>query len=290
MGGYYIVTGGNRGIGLSICRGLSALGGEVVLVCRDVAQGEGAVASFPGPGGGRVVQGDLGSLDGAKALGEALLALDRPIAALIHNAGIWPTARILSPEGFEESFVVNHLSPLLLNHLLFDRLATDGARVVQMTAGLYVAGRYDAEKTPTGADFSQLRTYATTKLANLLATLSLAERWGGRVPIHGVHPGVIRTGLGSMEGPLGWLLALVKRLWKTPEYGARAPIFLATDQGLARRTGLYFNEMAEAPLEGPALDGGLRAMVWDQAVALIKPHLPKVVPLEPSTEPVPTHP
>ena len=70
--------------------------------------------------------------------------------------------------GLEQAFVTNHLAPFLLNHELEPLLVASGARVVQVSAGLYVKGRADPARTPTGLDFHPVRTYADTKLCNLL--------------------------------------------------------------------------------------------------------------------------
>jgi NAD(P)-dependent dehydrogenase (short-subunit alcohol dehydrogenase family) len=73
--------------------------------------------------------------------------------------------------------------------------------VVQVSAGLYVKGRADLGRTPTGLDFHPVRTYADTKLCNLLLVPRFAERWRhAAVIINAVHPGVIRTGLGTAGG------------------------------------------------------------------------------------------
>lgn len=162
----------------------------------------------------------------------ATLRLKRPPDLLVHVAGVWPSEKVLTVDGLEQAFVVNHLAPFLLNHLLEAHL-TSAARVVQVSAGLAVKGRIDLTRTPTGEDFSALRTYATTKLCNLALTARWAERLTPRnVTYNAIHPGVIRTGLGDRSDPVGWLLRLIKRGWKSPTEGARGVLRLATDEAL----------------------------------------------------------
>jgi NAD(P)-dependent dehydrogenase (short-subunit alcohol dehydrogenase family) len=264
----YIVTGGTRGIGAAVAAQLVGEGREVAVVGRDLAAARSVAESLNRSGSGRAVavEGELGSVAGAKAAAGRLGELG-PIAALIHNAGLWPRARALNRDELEASFVVNHLAPWILNRLLHTRLLASGARVVQVSAGLFVAGRVDLRRTPTGEDFSALRTYADTKRANVLASRWLAARWG--VSLSLVHPGVVRTGLGeSGGGLLDLLMRPVKALWLSPSEGARGPCRLATDPALAGRGGLWYDRLDERPWPAAAEDDALGEALAQQADAL----------------------
>ncbi|MEZ7127464.1 SDR family NAD(P)-dependent oxidoreductase [Nonomuraea sp. AD125B] len=254
-----VVTGGNRGIGHAVCARLAADGYKVLLVARDPVRGRRAAAALAGDV--ECVPGDLTTVASVRRLAEDLRTRCPRVEVLVHNAGLWPSRRVLTGDGLEESFAVNHLAPFLLNHLLEDRLE----RVVQVSAGIYVKGRAEPGRTAVGADFSSLRTYADTKLCNLLTVPLFAERWRDRgITIDAVHPGVIRTGLGDRGGPLGWLLKAAKRKWATPEEGAAPVAALARDTG----TGRYFDQTREVPLEGPAADRDLARRIWDEAEEL----------------------
>ncbi|MGW4407814.1 SDR family NAD(P)-dependent oxidoreductase [Nonomuraea sp. NPDC004702] len=254
-----VVTGGNRGIGYAVCERLAGDGHTVLLVARDAERGRQAAARIGGDV--QAVAGDLTTAESVRRLAADLLDRCPRIDVLVHNAGLWPARRVLTEDGLEESFAVNHLAPFLLNHLLEDRLG----RVVQVTAGLYVKGRAEPGRTAVGAAFSPMRTYADTKLCNLLTVPLFAERWRtAGITIDAVHPGVIRTGLGDRRGPLGWLLKAAKRSWAAPEEGARHVVSLTGDAG----TGRYFDQDRQVPLQGPALDADLARRVWDEAEAL----------------------
>ncbi|MEU4540010.1 SDR family NAD(P)-dependent oxidoreductase [Streptosporangium sp. NPDC023825] len=252
-----VITGANRGIGLATAEEFARRGHRVVLVARNPAAANEAARL-----GAELVTGDLSTLKGVRAAAEALAGTCPRLDVLVHNAGIWPSARRLTEDGFEESFAVNHLAPFLLNHLLEDRLD----RVVQVTAGLYAMGRADPARTPAGADFSAVRTYADTKLCNLALMPLWAERWKGRdVTIDAVHPGVIRTGLGDRGGPVGLLLKAAKLLWKAPADGAAPVVRLALDR---TGTGRYFDVDRETPLAAAAADPVLAERLWAQAAEL----------------------
>ena len=47
---------------------------------------------------------------------------------------------------------------------------------VMASPKIYVNGKLDMARTPYGLDFSRIRTYADSKLCNMLFTLELARR------------------------------------------------------------------------------------------------------------------
>jgi len=269
-----VVTGANRGIGYAVAERLLRDGCEVVVVARDRERGRAAVASLAtaaASGGGRVrlVRGDLGSVRAVRETAEELRRACPRIDVLIHNAGLWPSRRVLGEDGLEQAFVVNHLAPFLLNHELEPLLTASRARVVQVSAGLYVKGQADPDRTPTGLDFHPIRTYADTKLCNVLLMPRFAERWqDSGVTINAVHPGVIRTGLGDRGGLVGLLLKAAKLLWKKPAEGAGPVVRLATGTETAGLTGRYFHEYEEQALVPPAADAALAERLWAQALEL----------------------
>ncbi|MGW4498881.1 SDR family NAD(P)-dependent oxidoreductase [Micromonospora sp. NPDC004336] len=262
-----VVTGANRGIGFAVATRLVRQGCRVVLVTRDRVRGEQAVAALTaspdGAGGSaELVVGDLSVLSSVRAVAAELRDRCERIDVLVHNAGVWPTRLVRTEDGYEESFAVNHLAPFLLNHLSAERLG----RVVQVSAGLYVRGRVDPDRTPRGEDFHRMRTYCDTKLANLLTVPLFAEHWkNSGVTIDAVHPGVVRTGLGDPGGLPGLLLKAVKRRWEAPAVGAARVVRLAFAPG--EESGRYFDGDRQVPLAPVADDPVLARRLWDQGLA-----------------------
>lgn len=255
-----VVTGANRGIGRAVAEALDARGFRVMLVGRDAAGLEAARVSLRGPA--EVVIGDLGCLSGVRAVARELLDRARTLDVLVHNAGLWPSRRERNEDGLERAFAVNHVAPFVLNHLLEERLRESRTRVIGVSAGLHVKGRVDLERTPIGDDFHPILTYATTKLCNLLMMPLWAERWSSGPTIASVHPGVIRTGLGDRPGMLGAVLSLAKRLWASPEEGARNVVRLVDQPG----TGRYFHLDQEAPFTRD--DRALARALWDRTAKI----------------------
>lgn len=269
-----VVTGGNRGIGYEIVKGLAAEGAKVVLVSRDAQRGQAAVdqisAEHP-QANLTLLQGDLGSIASVRQLANDLLAQCPTIDVLVNNAGLWPTKKRLNEDGLEMAFMVNFLAPFLLSHLLKERLiASAPARIVHVNAGLYVRGKVDLQKTPVGADFGRIQTYCNTKLCGVLTLAQEAAMFEQHaVTVNMVHPGVVNTDLGQMGGVLGWLMKQIKRSWMTPQQGAVAPIWLATAPELADTTGQYFDEKERSPLNATAQNDALSHDLWQWAMQKI---------------------
>jgi NAD(P)-dependent dehydrogenase (short-subunit alcohol dehydrogenase family) len=119
----------------------------------------------------------------------------RTSTSLPTNAGALFASRMETPEGFEQTFALNHLAPFLLTNLLRDRLA--GGRVVTTASGAHRSGRLDLDDLQSEKSYSA-RVYGTSKLCNVLFTRELARR-APELHANCFHPGVVRTGFAKNE-------------------------------------------------------------------------------------------
>src|SRR5882724_5684915 len=85
-----LVTGGNRGIGLEVCRQLAARGFHVVLTARDPLKAEAAARTIRTAGAGSVTAAPLDVTDpgSISALADDLAARALPVDVLVNNAAI----------------------------------------------------------------------------------------------------------------------------------------------------------------------------------------------------------
>jgi NAD(P)-dependent dehydrogenase (short-subunit alcohol dehydrogenase family) len=232
-----LVTGATDGIGLATAVALGAAGARVIVHGRTLDKARRAQDHVARATGARVVAvfGDLASLGEVVALAEQVLAEAPALHALVHNAGVFAKERVLSNDGIELTFAVNHLAPFLLTHRVLPALRAAGrARhiVVSSVAHCRAQPRWDDIELEKG--YSGYAAYAQSKLFNVMFAFAMARRLSrDGITSNALHPGVItskllREGFG-VDGD-------------TPDNGARTSVKLALDPALERTTGTYFSD------------------------------------------------
>jgi NAD(P)-dependent dehydrogenase (short-subunit alcohol dehydrogenase family) len=240
-----VITGANTGLGYETAAALAAKGAHVVLAVRNLDKGKEAADRITNatPGAGVAVQElDLTSLESVRAAAEQLKSNHDAIDLLINNAGVMFTPRSTTKDGFELQFGTNHLGHFAFTGLLLDRvLAAKGSRVVTVSSQghRFVRGiRFDDIQWER--DYSRVRAYGQSKLANLLFTYELQRRLAGTNTIAvAAHPGGSRTELTRNLPPLiGAATRLVEPLFQAADMGALPTLRGATDSGVLG--GQYF--------------------------------------------------
>jgi retinol dehydrogenase 12 len=261
-----VVTGATSGIGKAAATALAGMGAQVVLVGRDRGRAE-ATAAQVGSVGTRppiVDIADFAAMDQVRALAGRLAALDR-IDVLINNAGLVLGERRGTPDGFEHVFAVNHLAPFLLTNLLLPKLtASAPARVITVSSDAHSAARLDLDDPNLEHGWDSWRSYANSKLANILFTRELARRLHGTgVTANCAHPGVVRTGFGREARPLLRLgVTLARPFLLSPERGADTIVYLASSPDVADEAGGYYVKRQRREPSVAARDDAAARKLW----------------------------
>jgi NAD(P)-dependent dehydrogenase (short-subunit alcohol dehydrogenase family) len=184
-----LVTGGSRGLGERIARGLAARGARVALVARHGDELGRVVEAIRSAGGvAHGIVADVGDKRSAHAIAAAAAAVVGDVDLLVHNAstlGHVPLRPLLETdcEALEEALAVNVVGPLRLTKLLAGPMVLRGrGLVVQVTSDASVApypgwGAYGASKA------------ALEHMGRILG----AELDGTGVRVVSVDPGEMRT-------------------------------------------------------------------------------------------------
>ncbi len=215
-----LVTGGNRSIGLEVCRQLARAGLRVLLGSRDEAAGEAAAASLRGEGFDVTVLpldvADEASIEKAMArVAETVGRLD----VLVNNAGVSLDRRAEpSPgrTGFEDVGVdavratleTNLYGPYRLVQLALPLMRRSGyGRIVNVSSGM-------GQLSDMNGGFP---AYRISKAGlNVLTRVVADEQLGTGIKINSACPGWVRTGMGGPSAP------------RTVEEGADTIVWLAT--------------------------------------------------------------
>jgi len=181
-----LVTGGGRGIGLMIARGLVRAGVRVVIASRKAADLEAATAELSAFGECEAVPADLSTPDGARALAEEVRARLPTLHIVVNNAGAtWGAPLEEFPaSGWDRVIHTNvegifHLTVALLPALRAAAGAEDPARVINI-------GSIDGLRVPFAENYS----YSASKAAVHMLTRHLAKRLAGEhITVNAIAPG-----------------------------------------------------------------------------------------------------
>ena len=190
-----VITGANTGLGYETAAALAAKGAHVVLAVRNLEKGKAAadLITRATPGASVAIQElDLTSLDSIRTAADELRSDHESIDLLINNAGVMMTPKSTTKDGFELQFGTNHLGHFALTNLLLDRvLAAPGSRIVTVSSvGHRFARAIRFDDLQWERDYSRIRAYGQSKLANLMFTYELQRRLRGTDTIAvAAHPG-----------------------------------------------------------------------------------------------------
>lgn len=199
-----VVTGATGGIGHWIALGLALSGARVVLVGRDRARDEAAVAWIAAQvpcAETELLLVDLSYLAAAHLIGERHPRID----VLVNNASIFATRGVQTAEEFDHVLATNHLSPFLLTQALLLALsAARLARVVNVGSSTTDRARLNPDALVVGR-LSMMRSYAQSKLAMILTTFAPEERLAGSgVTANVVHPGMVAPAWSAPAARSAW--------------------------------------------------------------------------------------
>ena len=181
-----LVTGGSRGIGMMIARGLVVAGANVIVSSRKQADIEAAAAELKKLGSCEAIVGDVSTPDGAGELARATRELFPSLDILVNNAGaVWGAPLDEFPaSGWDRTMHTNvegvfHLTVGLLDALRASASPDDPARVINI-------GSIDGIRTPAMENYS----YSASKAAVHMLTRHLAKRLAGEhVTVNAIAPG-----------------------------------------------------------------------------------------------------
>ncbi|HEY1516438.1 MAG TPA: SDR family oxidoreductase [Solirubrobacteraceae bacterium] len=240
-----LVTGGGRGIGLMMARGLVQAGVRVVIASRKAEDLEAAAAELRGSGECEAIPADLSTPDGAGALAEAVRARFDALHILVNNSGAtWGAPLEEFPaSGWDRVIHTNlegifHLTVALLPALRAAATADDPARVINI-------GSIDGIRVPLAENYS----YSASKAAVHMLTRHLARRLAAEhITVNAIAPGPFQSKMMAFMLDTPEKLAEVERQVPLgrigrPDDAAGLTLFLAS------RAGSYLTG-AVIPLDG----------------------------------------
>lgn len=222
-----LITGGGRGIGAGIARGLAEAGASVVVVARTRADVDGVAAQIEKSGGRAVaLVADVTSLDSLPGVIDRTVGAYGGLDILVNNAGgeVSPAFLDTRVDHIAEAVHFNVSVPFELSRLAVPfLLERPGASIVNISS------------VATLVSVRGSLAHHTAKAAESQLTLSMAADLGPRIRVNAILPGAIETEalrhyLTEKDDSLRETLVARTRMERlgTPDDVASAAIFLSS--------------------------------------------------------------
>ena len=273
-----ILTGATRGIGQAAAIELARRGAEVALVGRDAERVR--ETAERGARGGRRRAACTSTSPTSR--GWTRCAGWPPSCSSATRASTCsPTtparcsrSRHVTPDGFEQTFALNHLAPFLLTNLLRDRLVESRARVVTTSSDAHRGGVLDLDDLQSehgrfrpGARLRHEQALQHPLHARAAAPPSPSSR------ANCFHPGVIRTGFGKNDGALVAHQPDPRRRRSCARRRAARGRWCGSRSTRRRRSSAARTSRRSKPVapSAQAQDDALAAALWERSEALTAP-------------------
>ena len=249
-----IVTGGNSGIGKSLCLGLAKRGATVYLACRNVSKGQEVASEIIDACGEasskriHVVELDTSLLASVRAFAKSWSS--KQLDILVHNAGIGAVpsnGSEATPDGLGTIYATNFAGAYLLTSLLEPSMTSDARVVLTSSVGQYAAdhnrvlrvpGQVPSKDKQQSSPAPDSAFYSDSKFMQVVFVHLLQRRFdsqpGHRIA-HAFSPGYSNTGIFEKIPTVSWwmdvpLMSLkaARVLCQSPEQGAAPGLWLAT--------------------------------------------------------------
>ena len=173
------------------------------------------------------------------------------------------TPHVVTENGFEQQFQVNHLSHFLLFQLLKDLLLASStpsfnSRITVVGSSAHTFGsvrRGDVNFEKREGGYNPIEAYAQSKTANTWMANELDRRYGSKgVHSISVHPGGIETGLQNSHDEASWKMLQqylqmphIRDAMKSVEQGSASVVLAAIGKEYEGVGGFYMEDCGISP-------------------------------------------
>ena len=277
-----LVTGASSGIGYQAGLDFARAGAQVIGVGRDrkrCDQAQECILSLCPDAKITFLVADLASQAQVRGLASQIAGIleashQGRLDVLVNNAGLYMGKRILTGDGIETTFAVNHLAPFLLTYLLLPNLMkTDDSRVITVSSDSHYNTWFIPRVEKKPFFYFGLWAYTVSKLSNILFTRQFNRMMkGSSTQAFAVDPGLVNTDIG-LKGTGGLAQAVWRnrqKIGNSPVRPAKTILYLAETQGLDCVRDVYWHDCAPKKPSAAAHNDKLAKRLWEESCSLCK--------------------
>lgn len=264
-----MVTGATNGIGRITARELARQGARVIGVGRDQHRCEQEAEQIKVETGNPNVEyltADLSIQAQIRQLVEVYQRKYDRLDVLVNNAGGYFQRRMISQDGIEMTFALDHLNYFLLTNLLLEQIkASAPARIVNVSSGAHMGAKMNFADIEFKHGYFGWNAYAQAKLANVLFTYELDRRLDDHIAVNALHPGFVASNFAMNNGGLiRFGMNFAHRFSAiSSEEGAQTSIYLASSHEVEGVSGKYFYEQQPIPSSPESYNEETAVKLWE---------------------------
>jgi len=260
-----LITGSTDGIGKQTALELAEKGHQIIIHGRNVQKSDSACREIIKKSGNQrvgFVAADFTDLSEINRMAKEIVSIFGKLDVLINNAGVFENEKVILPNGFERTFMVNHLAPFALTLGLLELLKKSPAGRIVNVSSMAQSGSIDFDNLNGEKYFDPYNAYAVSKLENVLFTYKLIQMLSGSgITANCLHPGVVSTKLLHA----GW-----GKGGESLHEGAQNSIFAAISPDMEGVSGKYLVNKNETRSVAISYDRRIQDRLWEISLVLVK--------------------
>lgn len=277
-----LITGSTGGIGKATAMRFAAKGAIVILNGSNKENGENTVEEIKSKMFNKNIffeQADLSDFNEVKDLARRINKNYPPLDILINNAAIFNSKFEKSIQGIEKQFAVNYLAHYLLTLSLIEKMSQN-ARIVNVSSAAHRNSTINFDDLNLEQNYSGIKAYKQSKLANILFTYELARRLdnnqevlqGRKITVNALHPGIVYSDI--FDRNTNKVYKLIKNIaapfMMSTKNGSENSYFVASHPSLENITSKYFIKKEAVQSSDESYNLQMAQRLWNVSKVLVQ--------------------